>query len=74
VQWDVISGDSFLTDPSQVVREVLSQVRPGSIVVMHLIGAPKAPATAAALQRIVPALRARHFRFVTVWTLLHQAS
>jgi peptidoglycan/xylan/chitin deacetylase (PgdA/CDA1 family) len=74
VQWDVISGDAFMTDPSRVAQHVLTQVRPGSIVVMHFIGAPKAPATAAALRQIIPALRRRGFRFVTLRTLLHPKS
>ena len=49
---------------------VLDDVRPGSIVVMHLIGAPNAPATAAALRTVIPALRARGYRFVTLRELL----
>jgi peptidoglycan/xylan/chitin deacetylase (PgdA/CDA1 family) len=70
VQWDVVSGDAFERDPSVIVRAVLSQVRPGSIVVAHCIGAPNAPATAAAMAVIIPALRARGYRFVTLAKLL----
>lgn len=70
VQWDVISGDAYLRDPHAVERQVLAQVRPGSIVVMHLDGAPVTPATAAALEALIPALRSRGFRLVTLRALL----
>jgi peptidoglycan/xylan/chitin deacetylase (PgdA/CDA1 family) len=73
VQWDVISGDAYQPDSSVIVRRVLDRVRPGSIVVMHLSGAPAAPATYAALKRIIPALRARGYRFVTLSQLLDRA-
>lgn len=70
IQWDVISGDAFLHDPAAVVRTVLSEVRPGSIVIAHCIGAPNTPATAAAFAQIVPRLRAEGYRLVTLRTLL----
>ena len=70
VQWDVISGDSFLTDPAKVESEVLRQVRPGSIVVMHLVGPARTPATAPAVRALIPKLRARGYRFVTLKRLL----
>jgi peptidoglycan-N-acetylglucosamine deacetylase len=57
VQWDEISGDSFLTDPGRVEEEVLRQVRPGSIVVMHLLGPARTPATAPAVKSLIPKLR-----------------
>lgn len=70
VGWDVSSGDAFQPDPEVIVRLVLEQVRPGSIVAMHLIGAPHAPATASALRILIPALRSRGLRFVTLHQLL----
>jgi peptidoglycan/xylan/chitin deacetylase (PgdA/CDA1 family) len=70
VAWDVISGDPFQPDPAVVEHNVLSGVRPGSIVVMHLIGAPNAPATETALPVIIDTLKARGFRFVTLDELL----
>lgn len=72
VQWDVVSGDAYLRDPRSVARHVLDATRPGSIVVMHLVGAPNAPATASALRAIVPGLRARGFRLVTLRRLLRE--
>jgi peptidoglycan-N-acetylglucosamine deacetylase len=68
--WDVVSGDVGQPDPEVVARNVLRDVRPGSIVVMHVVGAPLAPATAAALKRVIPELRARDYRFVTLRQLL----
>jgi len=70
VQWDTVSGDAFHEEPGAVVRDVLREVRPGSIVVLHLNGAPNAPATARALRRLIPELRRRGFRLVTLRHLL----
>ena len=70
VDWDVEAGDAFEKHPRTIIRAVLSGVRPGSIVVAHCIGAPNTPATAAAMARIIPALRARGYRFVTLDRLL----
>lgn len=70
VGWDVVSGDAFQPSEAVIVRAVLAGVRPGSIVVAHCIGAPNTPATAAAMRVIIPALRARGYRFVTLRQLL----
>lgn len=70
VQWDVISGDAYLRDPATVAQQTLRGVRPGSIVVMHLVGAPNAPATAGALRTILPALRQRGLQPVKLERLL----
>lgn len=53
-----------------IVRAVVDEVKPGSVVVMHLVGSPNAPATAAALARIIPALRNRGYELVTLDRLL----
>ena len=68
--WDVVSGDAFQADPDVVVRSVMARVSPGAIVVMHFIGAPNAPATAVALERLIPLLRAQGYAFATVGALL----
>jgi peptidoglycan-N-acetylglucosamine deacetylase len=68
--WDVISGDVGQPDAKAVAREVLDGVRPGSIVVLHLVGAPNAPATAEALREILPKLRDRGYQPVTLEDLL----
>ena len=52
IQWDVVSGDPDGTPASVIVHNVLSRVRPGSIVVMHANG--RGTHTAEALTTIVP--------------------
>ncbi|PCG86206.1 polysaccharide deacetylase [Streptomyces sp. WZ.A104] len=69
VQWDVVSGDAFATDADAVADQVLAGVRPGSLVVMHCTRSA-APATEAAVRRIVPELRERGYRFVKVSELM----
>ncbi|MDV9202827.1 polysaccharide deacetylase family protein, partial [Streptomyces sp. Wh19] len=72
VQWDVISGDAFATDPDAVAEQVLDEVRPGSLVVMHCTRSA-APVTDEAVERIVPELRERGYRFVKVSDLIRAA-
>ncbi|MFJ2435503.1 polysaccharide deacetylase family protein [Streptomyces anulatus] len=73
VQWDVVSGDAFATDADAVAEQVLDGVRPGSLVVMHCTRSA-APATEAAVRRIVPELRERGYRFVKVSELMEDRS
>ncbi|MFE6702471.1 polysaccharide deacetylase family protein [Streptomyces sp. NPDC057718] len=73
VQWDVVSGDAFATDADAVAEQVLEGVRPGSLVVMHCTRSA-APATEAAVGRIVPELRKRGYRFVKVSELMKDGS
>jgi peptidoglycan/xylan/chitin deacetylase (PgdA/CDA1 family) len=70
VQWDVISGDAFGHDPDAIRRTVVRQAKGGSIVVMHLNGAPTAPETHAALPGIITGLRSKGLRLVKVSELL----
>jgi peptidoglycan-N-acetylglucosamine deacetylase len=70
VDGDVTSGDAFQSDPAVVAQTVIDEVRPGSIVILHLTGGPTAPATAAALETIVPELRGRGYEFVTLGELM----
>jgi peptidoglycan/xylan/chitin deacetylase (PgdA/CDA1 family) len=70
VGWDVNSGDSFEREPHVVAERVLAGLRPGSIVVMHLNGPPRSPATAEALRLLVPELRNRGLAPVTLGRLL----
>ncbi|MFD7444705.1 polysaccharide deacetylase family protein [Streptomyces sp. NPDC059909] len=69
VQWDVVSGDAFAKDPAAVADQVLTGVRPGSLVVMHCTRSA-APVTERAIAHIVPALRGRGYRFVKVSELM----
>jgi len=69
VQWSVNSIDAFNFYPQQIVGTVLAGVKPGAIVMMHLVRA-NAPSSAAALRLIIPALQRRGYEFVTVSELL----
>ncbi len=70
VQWDVVSGDAFQSDADVIIENVLGRARGGSIVVMHLNGRPNAPKTYRALKTIIPELKARGYRFVTLSSVL----
>jgi peptidoglycan/xylan/chitin deacetylase (PgdA/CDA1 family) len=55
---------------SQVVRRVVADLRPGAIVLMHLGAAPDGSTLDAdALPRVIDAVRARGYRFVTLRAL-----
>jgi peptidoglycan/xylan/chitin deacetylase (PgdA/CDA1 family) len=70
VGWDAAGQDGGQRDPAVIVHNVLSRVQNGSIIVLHCHGGPRLPATADALARIIPALRARGFEFVKLSELL----
>jgi len=70
IQWSVNSIDAFNSYPQQIVSTVLSEVKPGSIVVMHLQGGANAPATGLALRLLIPELEQRGYQFLTVSELL----
>ena len=69
IDGDVVSGDPFARSAAPVVRAVLSQVRPGSIVIMHLTEA-NARYTDDALPPILAGLRKRGLQPVTLSELL----
>jgi len=69
VQWDVDTNDWQLPGADTVYARVVNNVRPGSIVLMHDGGGPRAQGVAA-LPRIIDTLKARGYRFVTVAELL----
>lgn len=72
VEYDLPSGDPGAhVSTRSLVRWVLREARPGSIVVMH-INHPRFP-TAEALPDIVAGLRARGFELVTVGELLRSS-
>ncbi|WP_454914715.1 polysaccharide deacetylase family protein [Xanthobacter sediminis] len=68
IQWDVDSGDPAFLGAKLMADDMERQIRPGSIVLMHANGRGKH--TAEALKRLVPALKAKGYRFVTVSQLL----
>ncbi|KHD78236.1 polysaccharide deacetylase [Actinoplanes utahensis] len=69
IDGDVVSGDPFARGPKPVVNAVLSQVRPGSIVIMHVTEA-NARYTDDALPAILAGLRREGLTPVTLSELL----
>lgn len=69
IQWDVVSGDPFATASAPIVRAVLTQVKPGSIVVMHVTEA-NAQYTDEALPEILAGIRDKGLRPVTLSEML----
>jgi peptidoglycan/xylan/chitin deacetylase (PgdA/CDA1 family) len=66
VLWNVDSEDSAGADKHGIARNVIAGLQPGSIVLMH----ENRGQTIQALHRILPALRRRRLRAVTVSELL----
>jgi peptidoglycan/xylan/chitin deacetylase (PgdA/CDA1 family) len=60
------SGDAFQSNPETIVNTVMSQVKPGSIIVMHMMGAPNAPASGEALKTLIPALEDQGYELVSL--------
>jgi peptidoglycan/xylan/chitin deacetylase (PgdA/CDA1 family) len=69
VLWNVDPSDYALPGTAAIERRVLSQVKPGSIIVSHDGGGPRGQ-TLAAYPAIINALRARGYRIVTIPALL----
>ncbi|WP_430792062.1 polysaccharide deacetylase family protein [Actinoplanes sp. G11-F43] len=69
IDGDVISGDPFARGPSPVVNAVLNQVKPGSIVIMHVTEA-NAQYTDDALPAILSGLKRRGLEPVRLSDLL----
>jgi peptidoglycan/xylan/chitin deacetylase (PgdA/CDA1 family) len=66
ILWDVDSRDSAGADHNGIARNVIRGLRPGSIVLMH----ENRGQTIRALRKILPALRRKRLRAVTVSELL----
>ena len=69
VLWTVDSEDYLRPGSAAIVRKVLRGAAPGAIVLMHDGGGDRAQ-TVAALSKLIPRLRRRHYRLVTVRQLL----
>jgi peptidoglycan/xylan/chitin deacetylase (PgdA/CDA1 family) len=71
VTWDVApdGGEADARDTDAIVRTALAGVRPGSIVLLHVMQANRA-ATLRAVPLIIDGLAKRGYRFVTVNQLL----
>ena len=69
VLWNVDPSDYTQPGTAAIVRRVLAQVQPGSIIISHDGGGPRGQ-TLAAYPTIIAALRARGYRIVTIPELL----
>ncbi len=67
---DVDGADAFVKSAKWVVSDVVANVHPGSIVVLHMHGGPNASQTGVALPDIIKKLRADGYTFVKVSDLL----
>lgn len=70
VDTDIEVDDAFAHDPALVAEEMLQDTKPGSVLLLHLNGAPNAAVTADVLQRLVVGLKAKHLQPVTLTQLL----
>ncbi|MCX6737874.1 MAG: polysaccharide deacetylase family protein [Candidatus Parcubacteria bacterium] len=70
VHGDNVGGDGVNRNVDYTIQKVLSQIKPGSIIVLHMQGGSSAPSTAKAMPRIVTDLKAQGYRFVKVSELL----
>ncbi|MEP9349690.1 polysaccharide deacetylase family protein [Xanthobacter sp. KR7-225] len=68
IQWDVDSGDPAFIGAKGMAEAMLAAIRPGSIVLMHANG--RGRHTAQAIRLLIPALKAKGYRFATVSELL----
>lgn len=75
VLFDVVPkpGDYTRPPPKKIVESVMAQLKPGSIVVLHDGGGPRAQ-TVEAVRRLLPMLKARGYSMVTASALMREAS
>ncbi|HJU72585.1 MAG TPA: polysaccharide deacetylase family protein [Gemmatimonadaceae bacterium] len=74
ILWD-LEPDSYpdvARDPDRIVDHVMTRVRPGSIILLHVETRARAPARAA-LPKLLTALRAKGYELVTVSELMRRA-
>jgi peptidoglycan-N-acetylglucosamine deacetylase len=69
VTWDVEPDSARDANADQIVAETVDAVRPGSIILLHVMHEGRA-ASRAAIPRIVDELRADGYRFITVSDLI----
>jgi peptidoglycan/xylan/chitin deacetylase (PgdA/CDA1 family) len=72
VMWSVDSEDYRRPGVDKIVDNVMREVEPGAIILMHDAGGDRSQ-TIAALPRIVKALRDRDYTLVSLTQLLHDA-
>jgi peptidoglycan/xylan/chitin deacetylase (PgdA/CDA1 family) len=70
VDSDIDLNDTGVGDTAPVVAGILERVQPGSIILLHLNGAPNTPATLEILSQLVPGLQEKGLAPVTVSELI----
>ena len=70
IGWDDASGDGFNTNIKGMVRKLKTNTKNGSILVFHLHGNRNAPYSAEVLSAIIPYLRDKGFKFVTIGEMM----
>lgn len=70
VDTDISGSDAFANNGQAAAAAIAAQVQPGSIILLHLNGAPNAPATAQIVAQLVPMLAERGLEPVTLTELL----
>jgi peptidoglycan-N-acetylglucosamine deacetylase len=72
VHWDDVADDGFNNNEQAIIHNVLSEAKPGGIIVMHM-GSPTSnvPQTYNALPTIITSLKKQGYTFVTVSELLN---
>jgi len=70
VHWDVVGADGFNSNTNQIIHNVVDNTQNGSIIILHMNGAPYSPKTADALPEIIRKLKAKGFEFVKINELL----
>jgi peptidoglycan/xylan/chitin deacetylase (PgdA/CDA1 family) len=74
VHWDIVGGDGFNKNTNQIIHNITDHLQNGSIIVLHVNGAPTAPKTAKALPTIISILKTQGYEFVKVNELLDSPS
>jgi len=69
IGWSVDPRDSFRRPSGEIVKDILAQVKPGSIILLH-DGPGERQATYTALRTVVPQLKAQGYRIVSVSELM----
>lgn len=61
---DIVSGDAFNSHTASIVNNIMKNVKPGDVILMH-VGGPNAPKAFEVLANIVPKLQAAGYGFGT---------
>ncbi len=71
---DIFGADVKLKNPHRVAKRVIREIRPGSIIVLHVHDGEYAPATGKALPEIIIEARKMGYQFMTITELLKRGT